>query len=110
MKTALKSLVPSGTEYLAGALTAGVMFVGNHVLHVSFMQGSVETAVTPLAAFIVASIVHKKKPTVVVTPTVHETTVQQPTDEQILTAVRRVTAARQSVVLPASTGAPHIEQ
>lgn len=60
MKTVLQGLIPSGTEFIAGTLTAGVMFVGNHVLHIGFMQGQVETALTPFASLLMASIVHRE--------------------------------------------------
>lgn len=70
MNNALKSAIPSGAGYIAGALTAGVMFLGNHVLHLGFMQGQVETALTPFASLLAASVFHKEaKPVSTVTST-----------------------------------------
>ena|SRR5579884_581789 len=136
MKNALQSLIPSGTELVAGAATAAMMFVGNHVLHIGFMQGQVETALTPFASLLVASIVHKATPTPTQTRTVlqpitvdaeklvesfakrilvHLDPEAEPPAATVTYGTGEKTAAATpayagGVVLPASTEAPHITQ
>jgi hypothetical protein len=126
IKNALKRLLPSGTEYVAGALTAGVMFLGNHVFHVQFMESSVETALTPFASLLVAAIVHKPAaPAAVPSEPAPEPTPAAPAPALTLVAdgqpqaalvaqhAAAVAAMRTplaSAVAPASTEAPHIVQ
>lgn len=57
----LKRLVPSGPGFVAGALTAAVVFVANHFFHVHLADASVETALAPFVAFLVASMADEGK-------------------------------------------------
>lgn len=59
LKAVLKRLLPSGKGFIAGAITALVVFLANHVFHVHLINSDVEIAITPFVALLVASMAHE---------------------------------------------------
>lgn len=55
----LKRLLPSGKGFIAGTVTAGIVFVANRVFHVHLVNADVELAITPFVALLVASMAHE---------------------------------------------------
>lgn len=60
IKSLISRFAPSGKGFIAGGITAAVIYVANHVFHVHLLPGSVESAISPVASFLVASIVHEE--------------------------------------------------
>lgn len=54
----VKRLAPSGAGFITGAITAGVLYLANHVFHVHLLSTTVENELTPVIAFALASVAH----------------------------------------------------
>jgi hypothetical protein len=59
LKALLKRLAPSGPPLITGAVTAAVIYVANHVLHVHILSSAVESQLTPFVSFFLAAMVHQ---------------------------------------------------
>jgi hypothetical protein len=64
IKSQLQRFAPSGKGFITGAVTAGVLYVAQHVLGVHLLSAQVEGELTPLIAFATASIAHHSGPVV----------------------------------------------
>jgi len=68
IKTKLTGLVkryaPSGRGFVTGAVTAGVIYVADHVFHVHLLSGPVETALTPFVSLTLAAVANKSESTI----------------------------------------------
>lgn len=59
LKSALSA--PSIAGFLAGAFTAGVLYVANHVLHIPILESQVENFVTPFASVAAAALIQRAR-------------------------------------------------
>jgi hypothetical protein len=59
LKALLKRLAPSGPPLITGAVTAAVIYVANHVLHIHILSSAVESQLTPFVSFFLAAVVHQ---------------------------------------------------